>query len=242
LNRPERANTISDTLLEGIGHAVARANADDEVRVLLVTGAGRSFCGGADLRDLSLQRISPSNPNPRIGIEFDLVEKPVIAAINGAAFGGGCEMALTCDFRFMSRTAKIGLPEINFGGLPAAGGTIRLPRLIGASAARRLIMTGEPLSAEAALAIGLVDEVVDSHDLIDACLAFAEKLAEKAPFAIRTAKRLVREGSSLPLDAALLFERAAIAAMATPAEMKQARADAAARSEVYARVFSKSDD
>lgn len=241
LNRPAKANAISDDLIDALGDAKAAALADGDLRALVVTGAGRHFCGGADLKSLSLDRLSPYPPRPRVGVEFDDIDLPVIAAINGAAMGGGCEIALTCDFRIIARDARIGLPEIKFGALPAAGGTVRLPRLIGPAAARRMIMLGEPLDAEAALDIGLVDEVVDGDKLLDRAFALAGQLSLLPLFALHTAKRLIADGEDLDLDTALIREREAILSMATPEEMKAARVEAAARSETYARIFAKGD-
>lgn len=239
LNRPEKANTISDGLVDGILAAIEAIEEDDDIRAVVVTGAGKHFCGGADLKELSPAKFMATSGTARLGIEFDQVSKPVIAAINGAAMGGGCEIALTCDFRFIDRTAKIGLPEINFGALPAAGGTVRLPRIVGPSAARRLIMTGRSIDAEEAHAIGLVDVICDEGSVLESSIEFAEReLVNKAPFAIRTAKSLIGFGMELELDEALLAERQAIAGMATPEEMQEARRKAASGNATYARIFS----
>lgn len=237
LNRPEKANTISDTLIDGIQAALEAAESNEQVGALVVTGAGRHFCGGADLGELSLSRLSASGARARIGIEFDLFSKPVIAAINGAAMGGGCEIALTCDFRFMAIDATIGLPEITFGALPAAGGTVRLPRLIGTAKAKKLIMTGRPWSASEAFACGLVDEVLPLEDLLTRSLEFAGELSTHAAFATRAAKSLINAAHERPLEEALLHERQVIAHMATPDELRAARKAAAAKSATYAKIF-----
>lgn len=239
LNRPEKANTISDSLIDGITAAIAEFESDDAIRALVVTGAGKHFCGGADLKELSPNKFMAISGSARVGIEFDRVSKPVIAAINGAAMGGGLEIALTCDFRYIDSEAKIGLPEINFGALPAAGGTVRLPRLIGPARAKNLIMTGQPISAREALDIGLVDVVCQAGQTMEKAIEFAtQNLANKAPFALRTAKALINSGGNLELEEALLAERKLIASMATPAELQKAREEAAAQNETYARIFS----
>src|SRR5437764_2811336 len=143
--------------------ATDELRSDDGVRAVVITGAGeRHFCGGADLRDAGdAVRGGKVSLPPRLAMdEIERLPQPVIAAINGAAMGGGCEIALACDFRLMSSTAKIGLTEIRFGALPSGGGTARAPRLIGLQQTRKLIMFGEPVAAEEARRIGLVDEVL----------------------------------------------------------------------------------
>jgi enoyl-CoA hydratase/carnithine racemase len=242
LNRPDRANTINGDLIADLQARAIEAARDPEVRVLVVTGAGRHFCGGADLRAMGgpSDRIATAGP-PGAGLALDWVPKPVIAAINGAAMGGGLEMALSCDFRFMSNAAKVGLTEIRFGALPAGGGTARAPRLIGLAAARRLIMVGEPIDALEAHRIGLVDEVCEPDALIADVSAFAAVLATRAPYAMRTAKQLLNKTLDLDLASALEFERTLIARMASPQEMQAARDEASARSATYANIFSKPD-
>jgi methylglutaconyl-CoA hydratase len=239
LNRPDRANTLNRELLGALQAAAQQAANDPAVRVLIVTGAGRHFCGGADLREMTAQATRPTSSAPTAGLALDWVPKPVIAAINGAAMGGGLEIALSCDFRILSSTAKVGLTEIRFGALPAGGGTARAPRLIGLAQARRLIMIGEPVEAAEALRIGLVDEIARPEELIDAALALAETLATRAPHAMRTAKLLLNKTLDLDLATALQFEQTLIARMATPEEMQAARDEAAARSSTYANIFSK---
>jgi hypothetical protein len=143
--RPERANAVNVQMLLDLRDALSELEADDEVRVVVVTGAGRHFCGGWDLTE-----TAPVPPGLDINTCFGLVTKPLIAALNGGAMDGDCEIALACDYRFAAAHATIGLPEIMFRELPAAGGTVRLSRVVGPSAAKRLILTGEPLTAEQA--------------------------------------------------------------------------------------------
>jgi enoyl-CoA hydratase/carnithine racemase len=240
LNRPTRANTLTTEVLEGLHEAQLQIAADRDVRVVLVTGAGRHFCGGADLREASSPNPPPRRPG--LTISFDLIPQPTIAVINGAAMGGGCEVALACDFRYMAAEAKIGLPEIQFGALPLGGGTARLPRVVGWPMAKRLIMTGEHLTAARALEIGLVDGVAPGGSLMDAVHEeLVQVLIRRAPYAVRTAKVLLDRALEVDLNTALAFERQLIPKMATDAERTAAREEAMADGDTYARIFSKAD-
>ncbi|MEZ5765056.1 MAG: enoyl-CoA hydratase/isomerase family protein [Xanthobacteraceae bacterium] len=242
LNRPDRANTINGELISSLQSLAEKASNDKDVRVLVVTGAGRHFCGGADLRDTARQPEASrpvSQPGPALGLDW--VPKPVIAAINGAAMGGGCEIALSCDFRYISSSAKIGLTEIRFGALPAGGGTARAPRLIGLSNAKRLIMVGEPVDAAEAKRIGLVDEVSAPESLMDDVMKLAVVLASRAPYAMRAAKQILNRTLQVDLASALELERSIINRMGSPEEIQEARREAAERSSTYANIFSKPD-
>lgn len=237
LNRPDRANTLNEQLLTELRDTMVLLANDDAVRAIVLTSHGRHFCGGADLR---APRLGPRHTYFH-SLDFDWVPQPIVAAINGAAMGGGCELALTCDFRFIATTAKIGLTEIRFGALPAGGGTARLPRVVGLAAAKRLIMTGEPIDAAEAHRIGLVDEVCEPGELVADAQVFARQLAVHAPYAMRTAKRLLNQSLDLDLRNAMDLERRLIASMGTPEEIAAARADAAERMATYANIFSKKD-
>ena len=237
LNRPDRANTLNDVLFGQLREAMTSLASERETRVIIVTGAGRHFSGGADLRAI---RQGPSI-TPGFSIDFDWVPQPVIAAINGAAMGGGCEIALACDFRVMSTTATIGLPEIRFGALPAGGATVRLPRVVGLAHAKRLIMTGEPLDAAEALSIGLVDRVAEPDDLLTAARELADLLASRAPYAVRAAKFLLNRALDADVTSGMELELRTTLTMATPAEQADARDEAAARMGTYAKIFSTPD-
>lgn len=238
LNRPARANTLNTAVLEGLHDAQLEIAADRDIRVVLVTGAGRHFCGGADLREAR----NPGPRRPGLTISFDLIPQPTIAVINGAAMGGGCEVALACDFRYIAAEAKIGLPEIQFGALPLGGGTARLPRVVGWPMAKRLIMTGEHLTAQRALEIGLVDGVAPGESLLEAVHQdLVQLLVRRAPYAVRTAKVLLDRALEVDLNTALTFERQLIPKMATDAERAAAREEAMADGDTYARIFSKAD-
>ena len=236
LNRPEHANAFNAELRAEMAAAKDDLAADPSIRVVIVTGAGRHFCGGADLREPRKARAEARRRYPGAA-DVSTLPQPVIAAINGAALGGGCELALICDFRFAAAGAEIGLPEIRFGALPIGGGIARLTRLCGLSAARRLVLTGEPVPAEQALPIGLVDRVVPAASLLDAAEAFARELATSPAFALRTAKRLLNTTLDLDLSEAMALERELVRGMASREELAQARADAAERSGAYRRIF-----
>jgi enoyl-CoA hydratase/carnithine racemase len=238
LNRPDRANTLNEQLLNELCDTLLLLANDDSVRAIVLTSRGRHFCGGADLR---APRLGPKNTYYH-SLDFDWVPQPIVAAINGAAMGGGCELALTCDFRFIADSAKIGLTEIRFGALPAGGGTARLPRIVGLAASKRMIMTGEPIDAAEAERIGLVDFVSSPDDLVDDARRFAQSLAVHAPYAMRTAKRLLNQSLELDLKSAMDLERRLIANMGTPDEIAAAREDAARRMSTYANIFSKKDE
>ena len=258
LNRPERANTISFQLMIDVVNAMEEVEKDKEYRVVIVTGAGgKHFCGGADLRDFAERARERAKSNPEQSGErqgagdfvsprrdlFSALEEsrvPVIAAINGAAMGGGCEIALACDIRVIADSAQVGLPEIRFGALPAGGGTQRLPRLVGAGIAKEMIFSGLPYSADDALRIGLVNKVVPAAELIPECEKIARVYIERAAYALKTAKALINRGVELSLKDGLALERKMIAEMAPPEERKAAQDAAAASQKTYARIFNRS--
>jgi enoyl-CoA hydratase/carnithine racemase len=252
LNRPDRANTISFQLMHDVVTAMEQVEADPQYRVVIVTGAGKHFCGGADLRDFAeraRERASSGADRqgggdfvtPRRDIFSALEESrvPTIAAINGAAMGGGCEIALACDVRVISDSATIGLPEIRFGALPAGGGTQRLPRLVGPGVAKEMIFSGLPWTAQDAFRVGLINRVAPAAELINTCEKIARVYVERAGYALKTAKALVNRGLELSLKDGLALERKMIAEMATPEERKQAQDQAAATQKTYARIFEK---
>lgn len=211
VNRPERRNALNATVRAELADALAALGAEREVRVVVITGAGdRAFVAGADIAEFAertpLEQREAMQP-PRI---FELVAafpKPVIAMINGFALGGGCELALACDLRIAAESARLGQPEIRLGLIPGGGGTQRLPRLVGAGRALRLILTGEMIDAREALRLGLVDEVVPDDVLRERTLELARSIAEQSPVAARLAKEAVRAALELPLAAGLAHER-----------------------------------
>ncbi|HEY0942569.1 MAG TPA: enoyl-CoA hydratase/isomerase family protein [Steroidobacter sp.] len=242
LDRPKAANTINLQLTIDVNDALDELDRDPSVRCILLTGAGdRHFCGGADLREIE-QLISPEGVVGDSRRDFishiEEVSKPVIAVINGAAMGGGCEIALACDFRVMADDARIGLPEVCFGALPGGGGTQRLPRLVGLAKAKELILTGRQLSAADALAIGLVDGTAPREQLMDAAQAMANQLADKAPYALAAGKRLLNQALELPLSEGLALERRVVRDMGTPQEREEFRERSKRASPTYESIFS----
>ncbi|MBI2918676.1 MAG: enoyl-CoA hydratase/isomerase family protein [Chloroflexi bacterium] len=216
-NRPEVRNALSYDLIQESIEAVREAERDDEVRVLIVTGAGdRAFVAGADIAEMQTRNLV-TELGPRSGerrVLNTLLEnlgKPTIAAINGFALGGGCEIAMSCTLRVASNTARFGQPEINLGLIPGNGGTQRLPRLIGKTKAMELILLGEMIDAEEAYRLGLVNRVVPLAELMNVAREMALKLAGKPPIAVRLAKEAVNAADKLGLPEGLEFEAKAYA-------------------------------
>lgn len=213
LNRPEALNAFSRKLLDAFARAVDEANFDPESRVVIVTGARgdkASFSTGADLKE----RATMSDDEVRrfifkIRNTFTALEnlrKPVIAAMNGFAFGGGLELALACDIRIAAAGAQMGLTETSLAIIPGAGGTQRLPRIVGIAKAKELIYTAKRISAEEALAIGLVNQVVPADRLMEAARSLALKICENGPIAIQQAKFALSKGFDAPLEVGLNIE------------------------------------
>ena len=212
LNRPEAMNAIDPETRAALRDTWRRAAADDSVRCLLFTGAGdKAFCTGSDLKktmppkesfaELSFGAVGLGNMTA--GMELD---KPIVCAVNGYAFGGGMELALACDIRIASSNAQFALTEVRLGSIPGAGGTQRLPRLIGQSDAMLMLLTGDRMDAAEALRTGLVSRVVEPAGLMAAALVVARRIAANAPLSIRAVKRLVRQGLDMPLDKAIQTE------------------------------------
>jgi enoyl-CoA hydratase len=219
LNRPDRMNTLGGPMKDELRHAILeRARDDDSVRVVVLTGEGeKAFCAGADIKE----RVSVNLSLPEFHLrqrathalfrEIESFEKPVIAAINGVALGGGLELALCADVRLCAPHAKLGLPEAKIGALPAAGGTQRLPRIVGTAWAKQLMLTCDHIDAELALRIGLVTQVVPAPELLDTALAMAARIAANAPLSLRYIKQAIDLGQQVGIDAGLEYERFAAA-------------------------------
>ncbi|MCD6492318.1 MAG: enoyl-CoA hydratase/isomerase family protein [Archaeoglobaceae archaeon] len=216
LNRPHRLNAISFELLDELADALRKLEKDDDVRVLIITGSGdKAFSAGFDLQEaLQGDVLSPASSmmiSAKGQAVFTMIErfpKPVIAAINGYAFGGGCELSLACDFRIMSKGGKIGLTELTLGLIPGWGGTQRMTKLIGAAKAKELIFLGKRLSAEEAEQVGLVNKAVDADKFWDEVMALAKQLAEGSPIALRVAKYAINFGYELPVEIGQALEAA----------------------------------
>jgi enoyl-CoA hydratase len=195
LNRPETLNSWNQKMRDELRDAMRELVADDSLRVLVITGSGRAFSAGEDVRGMQgladigtrgFRRVARGIHN--VFDEIEAIEVPVIAAINGVAAGGGMELALSCDFRFAADTAKMGFPENNVGLIPGSGGCSRLVKLVGLARAKQLVMSGEMITAQRALDIRLVEEVLPSEQLIPRAMAWAQQLAGKAPQALGLAK------------------------------------------------------
>jgi enoyl-CoA hydratase len=219
LNRPDRMNTLGGTMKPDLARAFFElARNDDRVRAVLVTGsADKAFCAGADIKERASDVVRGTEYFVRQKATHELFrnieefEKPVIAAINGVALGGGLEIALCCDIRIASAHARFGLPEIKLGVIPAAGGTQRLPRLIGEARAKELILTADLIDAEAALRYGLVSRVIPHAELMNAAMELSQRIARHPPLAVRFAKRAINRGMQTDLDSGLEYERYAAA-------------------------------
>ena len=212
-NRPEVRNAINFLAIDEALDAAKKAEADETVRVLILTGAGeKAFIAGADIGELQ-QRNTLTELGERSGRRrvlnhlLETMSKPSIAAINGFAVGGGLEIALACTMRIASDTAKFGLPEINLGIMPGNGGTQRLPRLVGKGRAMEMILTGELIDAAEAYRIGLVNQVAPLAELMDYTRQLAKKLAAKSPLALGIAKDAVNTGLELSLDEGIRYEQ-----------------------------------
>src|SRR5215469_16949231 len=211
LDRPEVLHALDAVMFDELERAFAELTADAGVRVILLTGSGeRAFAAGADIRALvhtdATSGRAASERGQKVFLEIEGCGKPVIACVNGVALGGGCELALACTFRIASDRAKLGLPELKLGLVPGYGGTQRLPRLIGRSAALRLMLTGAAVDATEALRLGLVDEVVPASELMTRARSVAESIVAMAPLAISAVLQAVARGQSLPMEDAMKVE------------------------------------
>lgn len=196
INRPEARNAVNEAVWVSAGDALAEADRDVDVRVVVITGAGeQSFCAGADLKALSRgERIAPADPEKLAwgfaGIVSHAISKPLIAAVNGTALGGGTEIALACDLAVAAEGASFGLPEVKRGILAGAGGAFRLAQQLPRKIAMEMLLTGDPIDASRALELGLVNAVVPRAGLIDAAVALAERIAVNAPLSVQASKRI----------------------------------------------------
>ncbi len=211
VNRPKVLNALSSPTLEEIGAAFREIGRDDSVRAVILTGAGeKAFVAGADIKEMQSMGVEEARRYSYLGIqamwEIRLCPKPVIAAVNGFALGGGLELALSCDFIYASEKAKLGQPEVGLGVTPGFGATQKLPRLIGAARAKELLFTGDMIGAAEAKELGIVNKVFPPEALMEEAVKAAEKMASKGAFAVAQAKRAVDAGLDMSLDAALLFE------------------------------------
>lgn len=211
LNRPQRLNAVTQTLYDELNDALGVAEADRDARVVLLTGEGRAFCVGADLKEHKTGRTAFDRRQYLRGEQIVckrlmLLKKPVIAAVNGYALGAGAEVALASDFILMAESAQIGLPEVSIGNYLGGGITYLLPRLVGLAKARELVFLGERVKGEEAVRIGLANRVFPDEGFLDAAREFAQRVASKAPFSMELAKEHLNMAAERTLDAALAAE------------------------------------
>jgi len=226
LNRPHRLNTFNEVLLEELADVLDTAEKDPSVKCLVITGEGdRSFSAGLDLtmvpKATPVRAEEVSRAGQKLFGRIEEIPKPVIAAINGFALGGGLELALACDFRIAAEHAELGSPEINIGIIPGWGGTQRLVRNVGLTKAKEMVMLGNALKADEALKIGLVNKVVHYDKLKEETAALAKRLCEEPPIALKYAKHALNFGSQVPLDVGLRLESGLLALLFSTEDLKE---------------------
>ncbi|MGQ7247642.1 2,3-dehydroadipyl-CoA hydratase PaaF [Halomonas sp. V046] len=216
LNRPEARNALTTTLLRAIAEALAAAATDDKVGAVVLTGDQRAFAAGADIKEMAERDLVGmlNDPRQRHWQAIADFPKPIIAAVNGYALGGGCELAMHADIIIAADTARFGQPEIRLGIMPGAGGTQRLVRAVGKSLASQMVLTGEAIDAGRALAAGLVSEITPPELTLERATAIAETVAAQAPLAVRLAKEALAKAGDTDLATGLRFERHAFTVLA----------------------------
>lgn len=210
ISRPKSLNALNAMVLIELGQAVDMVSEDSEVYALVITGDGKSFVAGADINEMKNYNSEEGRAWGELGSSvFNKIDKmkiPTIAAVNGFALGGGCELAMACDLRIASETAKFGQPEVSLGITPGYSGCVRLPRLVGIAKAKELIYTGDYISACEAQKLGLVNKVVPFEELMDTAMDLAGKIASKAQLAVRYSKMAINKGIETDIETAIAFE------------------------------------
>jgi len=226
INRPDKLNALNDQVVDELGHAAGRIATEDAIKGAILTGAGpKAFVAGADIADLAKQGPFDGKARALRGQavlrRLETCGKPVIAAINGFALGGGCELAMACHLRIAADTAKFGQPEVKLGIAPGYGGTQRLPRLVGKGVAVQLILTGEMIDAQEAYRIGLVNKVVPAAQLLPESEKMLRGILAMGPLAVRLALEAVDQGLEMTLDEGLLLEANHFGLLAATKDMKE---------------------
>lgn len=229
INRPDKLNALNATVIAELAEVAARVETDPAVRGVIVTGAGpKAFVAGADISELANQGPMDGKARALAGQQmmrrFERCGKPVIAAVNGFALGGGCELAMACHLRIASENAKFGQPEVKLGLGPGYGGTVRLPRLVGKGRALELLLTGAMIDAQEALRIGLVNRVVPADRLLDEAEQLLRTILEQAPLAVRLVLEAVDTGLDLTVDEALLLEANHFGLLSATGDMREGTA------------------
>jgi len=224
LNRPDALNALNSTLLSELAEAVKAAESNDKVRCVIITGSEKAFAAGADIKEMSEKSFVDVYMSDLIGPETDQLvksRKPIIAAVSGYALGGGCELAMMCDFIIASDTAKFGQPEINLGVVAGIGGTQRLSRYVGKSKSMDMHLTGRFMDAEEAERSGLVSRVVPAKKLMEEAMSAAQKISEKSMLTSMVVKEVVNRAWETTLSEGLLFERRAFHSLFASEDQKE---------------------
>ena len=225
VNRPDKLNALSDATIAALGEAIDRARADDAVGGVILTGAGRAFVAGADISELAGQTPIEGRDRALRGQavfrRFETSPKPTIAAVNGFALGGGCELAMSCHIRLASQQARFGQPEVKLGIGPGYGGSQRLPRLVGKGRALQLLLTGEMIDAAEAYRIGLVNRVVPAAELIEAATATLKQMLANGPLALAACIEAVDRGLESSLEDGLLLEAVQFGVLSGTDDMRE---------------------
>jgi len=223
LNRPELRNALRNNSLREIAAVLTTAESDDSIRVVVISGGEKVFAAGADINEMAQTDAIGAllDVRPHYWKTIAGFSKPLLAAINGYALGAGCELLMHADIAIAGRSAKIGQPEINLGTIPGAGGTQRLIRTVGKAVAMKMVLSGEFLSADAALAAGLIAEVSDDEQTLARTLALAETIAGKSPLALRLAKEAMLKSYELGLEAGLNLERKSFSLLAASEDRRE---------------------
>ena len=226
MNRPEALNALNTPMLQELEKVIAQVEADDEIFVCVLTGAGRSFVAGADIGEMSeygsVAGKAFADYGNSVFLKIENMTKPVIAAINGFALGGGCELSMSCDIRLASDKARFGQPEVGLGITPGFGGTQRMAGICGISNAMEMILTAKTIKADEAKAIGLVSEVYPAEELMDKAMELAETIASKAQIAVRQSKRCIRRGMQTDIYTGTAYEAEAFGVCCATEDQKGA--------------------
>jgi len=224
LNRPKALNALNAALMRELGEALMKFDADENIGAIVITGSEKAFAAGADIKEMQSKSFVDAYKQDFITAEWETVtriRKPVIAAVAGYALGGGCELAMMCDFILAADTAKFGQPEINLGVMPGAGGTQRLTRFVGKSKSMEMNLTGRFMGAEEAERSGLVSRIIPADELIDEAVATASKIAEKGAIAVMATKESVNRAYETTLSEGVRFERRLFHALFSTADQAE---------------------
>lgn len=210
INNPQSLNALNTAILKELNSAIESLREVKDLRVLIITGVGKAFVAGADIKEMSGLNAVSGKEFGRIGSDvfraIETFDVPVIAAVNGFALGGGCELALACDIRVASENAKFGQPEVGLGIIPGFSGTQRLSKIIGEGNAKELIFTGDIIDVQQAYRVGLVNKIAPAEELLDVAMGIAGKIAKNAPIAVKFAKQAINIGSNVDIDSGIAVE------------------------------------